>query len=209
MPIKNIKQIMDDLKTEAQPSRNSLHFIGVGSGGCSVIKYFSRKLPNAKFTLINNKQPWWGIKERYTNITPHNFFINGEPVAAFSKEGNELVQPIEIINLLQPDEEYIFLLGLGGCFFVEYFLENVLPTFLNQQKKFTVIGTLPFSFEGKKRLQKSLNMYHKFKHLPNFKFFDLQLLKEKYGNKTLSEMYYQGNKEMYLLFMDAMFPTKT
>lgn len=84
---------MDDLKTGSQPSRNSLHFIGVGTGGCDASKYFSRKLPNAKFTLINNKQPWWGIKERYTNITPHNFFINGEAAAEFSKIGNELVQP--------------------------------------------------------------------------------------------------------------------
>lgn len=198
---------MDDLKTEVKPSRNSLHFIGVGTGGCNASKYFSRKLPNAKFTFINNKQPWWGIKERHTNITPHNFFINGEPTAAFSKVGNDLVQPVYIINLLEPDEEYIFLLGLGGYFFVEYFLENVIPTLIHQQKKFTVIATLPFSFEGKTRLHRSLNMYHQYKHLPNFKFFDLQSLIEKYGNITLAEVYQLGNKEMYLLFIDAMFPS--
>ena len=112
---------MDDLKLQVKHTRNSLHFIGVGTGGYNASTYISRKLPNAKFTLINNKQPWWGIKQRYSNITPHNFFINGEPTAAFSKEGNELVQPIEIINLLQPDEEYIFLLGLGGCSFENIF----------------------------------------------------------------------------------------
>ena len=140
---------MNDLKNEIQPSRNSLHFIGVGTGGSNASKYFSRKLPNAKFTLINNKQPWWGIKERYTNITPRNFFINGQPTAAFSKKGYELVQLEDMINLLQPDEEYIFLLGLGGNFFVEYFLDNVLPILIHQQKKFTVIATQPFGFEGK------------------------------------------------------------
>lgn len=197
---------MDDLKPEVLPSRNSLHFIGVGTGGCSASAYFSRKLPNAKFTLINNKQPWWGIKERYTNITPRNFFINGQSIAAFSKIGNELVQPVEMTNLLKPDKEYIFLLGLGD-YFVEYFLDNVLSTIIHQQKKFTVIATLPFGFEGKIRSQRSLNTCYQYKHLPNFKFFDLQSLIEKYGNITLAEAYLLGDKEIYLLFVDAVFPS--
>ena len=74
-------------------------------------------------------------------------------------------------------------------------MEQLIPWLQEHDKEFTEICSMPFAFEGERRLHASI-IIDKFQMLPNFNYFDLETVREKYGKQSLKAT----NEEFWLLF---------
>lgn len=160
---------------------------------------FFKKGEKGKYTYITN------IKREYYS-SEIDFIFYGSPkmkwneVADISKS---LILPKEIKEIFMDNHKYILLTGLGG-YTGTYLLKELIVLLKEENKDFLALCALPFAFEGFIREQYSEQFKNLFPNLPNLKYFELDTIKEKYGNKSFVEGFEIAADEMYKLFKNEI-----
>ncbi len=174
-----------------KPKSESLHFIGLGTGGSHVLEYFYKQLigTNAKFTNISDTP-----SKRYTEI---NFIRFTEEDNCFQTVSSKLKQ------LFSKEDKYILLAGLGAS--TGTCLTERLSVFLNKNnKKFMTICSVPFNFEGKKRIIKAKELVNKLNTNTFFNYFYLENINNSYDNLTVKEAFKKADEKFYEILQNLI-----
>ena len=164
------------------------HFIGLGGAGCNALEYIYRQ----------------GIKAKYTCISyPERPEL--PPDIRFIKCTRQIKRHLfETGSLFKEDSKYILLAGLGGDTGSNLLVELASILWV-RNKEFILLCSLPFSFEGAQRRVIAGNIKTRFKSMDNFICFDLEEMRQIWGNVTLKVAFEKADKEFYNLFLTRGF----
>ncbi|MEX2513198.1 MAG: hypothetical protein WD398_09850 [Cyclobacteriaceae bacterium] len=181
--------------------RPAMHIIGLGGAGTNILGHFHKKGIQAKYTSITNcERPHFSEDINFIRFLPP--FKKNESgdnrVWSVSDMSQPLNIPQDVKELFDPNDQYFLLAGLGG-YTGTYMVETLTPWLLKQDKKFVVICTLPFAFEGESRNSFASQVVKKFRHLLNFKYFDLEAVMEVHENNALPVAY----EHFYSIFLET------
>jgi cell division GTPase FtsZ len=109
------------------------------------------------------------------------------------------VVPSNVYELFEPNNHFVIIAGLGG-YTGTYMWKHFVKWLTAQQKSFSAIGTLPFSFERKNTQTIVARIQKKMEGKDNCRFIALDTYKENFGNKPLKELFEQVNKDIYSSF---------
>ena len=188
-----------ELKNEKE--KPNLHFIGLGGGGTNILEYFHKKDLRAKYTSITNcRRPHFPSDIQFLQFLPPT--KNSEPGNGNIWMESDMSQPLKLPkilkNIFDADDQYILFAGLGGYTGTKV-VDALIPWLQKKDKDFMVICNLPLAFEGASRNSIASNLVKKYRHLPNFKYFDLEAVMEVHGNNTIPE----AHKHCYSIFLEA------
>lgn len=179
----------------------TLHFIGLGGAGCNILEYFHKRGLKGKYTCISNpERPLLSSSIKFIKFIPpvKSYTEDGEESYGVSDMSQPLVVPKEVKDIISANDMYILLTGLGG--YTGTYMTELFTTLLKEQnKQFLTICSLPFAFEKERKLYAD-KITIKFQGLPNFKYYDLEVMKENYGDKTLKEVFEMIDEQFYRIF---------
>lgn len=165
----------------------TIYLIGIGKIGKTILQKAYESRINAKFVVISRT-----LKEENNNFSFPFKIINIDPLHNIGT--TSFLNEIGSNNLLK--EKYIFLAGLGGRSGSEL-LESLTVYFNSISTEYFSIGICPFKFEGKNRRKKAISYIHNLQTFPNFKYFDNNLIVEKYDGKiNLAKAFEINDKEI-------------
>ncbi|MDP2930294.1 MAG: cell division protein FtsZ, partial [bacterium] len=166
----------DDLKTK----RTKVRVIGIGDGGSNIVLQLSKSLPRVEFAVANTD---WRMQKKFSNqVKILNF---GEKYTHGAGAGSD-VELARQAGLAEKDKIAKFLKGTDLCFLVSCLGggtgSGASPVFarLAQQEGALTFGifTLPFKFEGEKKMEVAREALEKVRPylnavlvLPNEKLF--------------------------------------
>ncbi len=181
------------------------HFIGLGSAGSTIAEYIFNKGIQAKYTIIRESKP--------QNLNSAINFIEYSPKCditqlrdmkfrIFNPKLNQEI-PKSILNVFTKDENFILISGLSGATGTS--LTKELAKWLDtRNKSFLFFGTLPFKFEGKQRISIASDFVKTIQTKSNFHFLNLEMIREKYGNLPMNEVFERANEEMFLKIYNSL-----
>ncbi|MEX0882984.1 MAG: hypothetical protein WDZ72_05865, partial [Cyclobacteriaceae bacterium] len=178
----------------------AVHIIGLGGAGTNILEHFHKKGIKGKYTSITNcERPHFHEEINFIRFLPPTMENKSgeENVWSNSDMSQSLDTPQEIKDLFDPNDQYFLLAGLGG-YTGTNMVETLTTWLLKKDMNFVVICTLPFAFEGSSRNSYASEVVRKFRHLPNFKYFDLEAVMEVHGNNTIPV----ANEHFYSIFME-------
>lgn len=211
------KKIKPKIKSESKtkpkkvlfrPRRIKIKVIGIGGGGSSIVSEIARSISNASFVIVDSdhriiKKAGRKVKviqlgEELTNGLGTGMDVNlGQKIAEKARE--------KITKMLK-DQDLIILVGsLGGGF-----ASGALPVFAELTKELKNISlgifTLPFRFEGEKKMRIAEESLEKIKEnlsgqfiISNEKIFEI-IDKKTPLKKALSSL----NKSLILMLEDLI-----
>jgi len=205
---KKIKPKSKPKKVLFRPRRIKIKVIGIGGGGSSIVSEIARSVSNASFVIVDSdyrvmKKAGKGVKviqlgQELTNGLGTGMDVNlGQKIAEKGKE--------KIIKMLK-DQDLVILIGsLGGGF-----ASGTLPVFAELTKELKSISlgifTLPFRFEGEKKMRIAQESLEKIKEnlsgqfiISNEKIFEI-IDKKTPLKKALSSL----NKSLILMLEDLI-----
>lgn len=186
-------------KTE---STSPTHFIGLGKGGYHIVQHFLKQDPKGKYTCISYYKPQkLDPRIQFVQIPPTGkvIFPFGDPFHYPPEPGTKVQLTNEVLHLVKANDKFVLLAGLGG--FTASNLAKELTLMLHaENKNFQTICSLSFTFEGAKRRQNATKALSAIKHLPQVKYFELDSLKQKYGDLALSNAFDRGSREFWDTF---------
>ncbi|PRY98280.1 hypothetical protein [Marinilabilia salmonicolor] len=186
-------------KTE---STSPTHFIGLGKGGYHIVQHFLKQNPKGKYTCISYYKPQkLDPRIQFVQIPPSGKVIYpfGDPFHFPPQPGAKVQLTNEVLQLVKANDKFVLLAGLGG--FTASNLAKELTLMLHAENKdFQTICSLPFTFEGTKRRQNATKALSAIKHLPQVKYFELDSLKQKYGDLALSNAFDRVSREFWDTF---------
>ena len=165
-----------------------IHFIGLGGAGCNALEHIYRQGIHANYTCIS-------YPER-PELPPDVYFIK---YARLSKW-----HLFEVGNLFKENCRYVLLAGLGGNT-GSYLIEELLPILWVRYKEFLVLCSSPFSFEGAQRRIIAERVKTKFQSMDNFICFDLEEMRQIWGNISLKAAFDKADNEFYNHFLTRDF----
>jgi len=191
-----------------RPRRIKIKVIGIGGGGSSIVSEIARSISNASFAVVDSdhrviKKVGRGVKviqlgEELTNGLGTGMDVNlGQKIAEKGRE--------KITKMLK-DQDLIILVGsLGGGF-----ASGALPVFAELTKELKNISlgifTLPFKFEGEKKMKIAEEALEKIREnlsgqfvVSNEKIFEI-IDKKTPLKKALSSL----NKSLILMLEDLI-----
>jgi len=187
-------------------NKKPIHFIGLGGAGSNMVEYIHNKEFQAKFTMVTTP-----IR---TNLPSEINFIeyvskgiyfgrDGDKVR-FSDFSQLVIVPKKLYNFFSNDYHYILLAGFGG-FTGTVLTRELSVRLINNGKSFSVFCTLPFDFEGENRRAFANSAKQKLQDIPNIQYFDLDIIREKYGNLLMEDAFEKANEEIYLNLTNHQF----
>jgi len=172
--------------------------VGLGGGGCNALEHIHKKGIKAKYTCITNpKRP---------NLPSEIEFIKFD-----SPEKNYLFDELEdvisltpeIKNAFKDDVTYILLAAFGG--YTGTNLTRELSKHLSKSNRmFMTICSMPFQFEGKRRNTLANRTKNILEHSPNFKWFNLDMIREIHGDMVLSKAFAKADEQFYIIYNDSI-----
>lgn len=180
-----------------------IHFIGLGTAGCSALQYIRNKKVAAKYTVITETADL-GASEGIDLIpfTPPRY------VRAKTKDRSiwypdmdkQIIIPNGIKELFGQDNRYVLLAGLGG--YTGTYMAEVLSTMLSDcGMEFYTICSLPFPFEGPERNTFAMTSFNKLRLIDHFRYFDFKVLAEQTGgDMSLSKAFAKGDEQFYEIY---------
>jgi len=195
-------------KTNSSSQKLPRHFIGLGNAGAQIVKHFHAQGITGKFTIVSTDCPREFSSEIdfvQLDVTSKVVrYSDGKKLYLIPDENAELVIPNRVIDLLQKDEQFILLAGLGGSSGSK--LMQVLTLKLHKEDKmFHSICSLPFRFEGVKRRKTAIKALNDIHHFKNVHLFELETLRAKHGNLVLSNAFEKGNEEYMAIYNKLIF----
>lgn len=182
-----------------QTNNKPLHIIGFGGAGSTISIALQKMGIPAKYTCITHP--------KRTDLAPEIDFISFVPpgISRVTKTGRvffspemraPIVVPANVYELFEPNAQYVIIAGLGG--YTGTFMWNHFVKWLAaQQKSFSAIGILPFSFERKGAKSIVARIQKKLEEKENCHFIALDSYTEKFGDKPMTELFEQVNRDVY------------
>jgi cell division protein FtsZ len=107
--------------------------------------------------------------------------------------------PEKLNEILKSDEQYILFAGFGG--YTGTFVTEEIAKILNQNKKeFSIICSIPFRFEGQRRMQYANELKQKIQNNSDFHFLELEQLRTKYGEMSIKDAFEKADEELFMIF---------
>ncbi len=179
----------------------NLHFVGLGGAGTNAVEFIHEKGIKAQYTCISNP-------ERKGLSPDINFIRFVAPGRSLVKDGKEvyrlanmtqkLVIPKEVENVFISNYRFILLAGLGSYTGTYMFRELCFQLNRNNHN-FFAICSIPFKFEGKDRMQFANDVCKELRTMPNVLTYNLEILRNTYGNLTLMEAFERADEMFYLV----------
>lgn len=163
-----------------------VHIIGLGGGGCTAAKYLHEKGFEAKYTCItNHSRP--DLPEKLT-------FIRVREDSDYS------ILPLKI---LKPGYKNVLLVALGGR--TGNMLLLNFATYLEAlELDSSIICSIPFRFEGSKRIARAQRAIGKLKNIMEIRDFDLGDLQLLLGNMKVADAFRAVDDLFYKMVMDEL-----
>ena len=180
-----------------------LHLVGLGGAGCNALELIYNKNINARFTGISElekrSEPLSGIN--YIDFIPPKriHLKTADEDYSISDMSQKLVLPDHIKKLFEENHRYVLLAGLGG-YTGSYMIEELALLLSKWGKDFSIICSLPFSFEDSVRKSIAWRVVHKLHPLNRVKYFDLDTIRDKYGDISLKHAFQKGDEQFFRLF---------
>lgn len=182
---------------------NPLHFIGLGGAGCNALEYIYNKNINAKYTGITEleKRSKLSSAINYVDFIPPKqiCFKTDTGEYSISDMTQKLILPDHIKQLFRENHRYVLLAGLGG-YTGTYMTEELALLLRKWGKDFYIISSLPFSFEDSRRQSFARKVKDKMRWLDKFKYFELETIRETYGDITLKHAFEKGDEQFFRVF---------
>ena len=178
-----------------KPGPLNLHFIGLGGAGCNIIEHIHKKGITARYTCITSpERPKLPADIEFIQFGPA-----GHDYHTYKVEMKDLEITDDIQNLFNSDSMFVLFAGFGGTTGTN--LTRQLSTLLHQNnKKFMVIHTMPFNFEGASRNAFALKTEQAMDGISNVHSFNLEVIRKNYGNVKLNVAFQQADEHCYQLF---------
>lgn len=178
-----------------KPRALNLHFIGLGGAGCNIIEHIHKKGIDARYTCITSP-------ERPKIPADIEFILFGpaeHDYHTYKVEMKDLEISGEVKNLFDSDSMFVLFAGFGGTTGTN--LTRQLSAILQRNnKKFMVIHTMPFNFEGSSRNTLALKTKQAMDGISNVHSFDLEVIRQNYGNVKLHVAFQKADEHCYQLF---------
>lgn len=178
------------------PTTSKIHFVGLGGAGCNVLEHIHKKGIKAKCTCITSPErlhlPIETTFIKFESPNRKNIYDVFEAYFSLSTE---------IENVFKDDSTYILMAGFGGNTGTN--LTRELSKHLSKRnKKFMTICSMPFSFEGSNGIRFAQRTKNILEHSPNFKCFEMDRIREIYGDMSLWKAFSKADEQFYKIFKD-------
>lgn len=184
----------------ATNSTKPLHIVGIGDGGCKMLRYLISKgsITSSDYTAINSDFKGYSFpveRQILINVPANAYTGRNLNLAVLNDISNQL--PVTVTNAFSDkDKHYVLLAGLGG--FTGSYLCKVLPVFLHANKLcYNSIISLPFTHEGLIKRKQAMVIKHSLGYQPNTVFVDYVGIREKQGNFKLKEAFKIADEYVY------------
>lgn len=183
----------------------SFHFIGLGGAGSNLVEFINKNGIKAKYTIITNPERL----DLASNINFIEYIPKGESLKVDNKEirlsdfSQKISIPEKVKDLFIANENFVLLAGFGG--YTGTLMTGELIEMLRKNgKTFFTFCSLPFNFEGQKRKSLANEMKEKLQNFTNFSCFDLESIREKYGDLAVKEAFEKADEEMYKIIENKL-----
>ncbi len=193
---------------------SNIHFVGLGGEGCNSLEYIFSRGIKAHYTCITTPVRQnlskdisfvhYNVDDYLKNeINLSNHINHKYPgIQKYLKddwENDEIKLTNEIKNIFSSKQKYILLAGLGGYTGTKLCL-SLFDYLTRLNKDFHIIGTYPFTFEGKKLNNYATRCAEQLSRSGRFSGLHLEDLRKKYGNVLLREAFQLANEEIYYFY---------
>ena len=179
----------------SKPGPLNLHFIGLGGAGSNIIENIHKKGIKARYTCITSpERPYLHAAIEFIPFGPaeHDYHT-------YQAEMKDLEITDDIQHLFNGDSMFVLFAGFGGTTGTN--LTRQLSAMLQRNnKKFMVIYTMPFKFEGSNRNAFALKTEQAMEGISNVHSFNLEVIRQNYGNVTLNVAFQKADEHCYQLF---------
>lgn len=183
------------------------HFVGLGDAGAILIDYFNKNGLSGKFSCISNVKPDNLSSEiQFFHFTPpgKNKIPDKHGFYGVYDMNAQLIIPESFKKVFESNNKFILIAGLGGYTGTKM-IKNLSALLHNKNKEFYTICTLPFQFEGIKRMKianKALNEIQKYSKCF---YYNLENINQEYnGELMLSQAFNIADDQMYKMFINDM-----
>ncbi len=187
-------------------SFKNFHFIGLGQAGSMILEHTFKKGLHGRYTCVSRPERFsnpmgLNLMEFQPPLDEH--FKNTRYPEAWTDKSVPLIVPGKIMDIFNENEYYILVAGLGGYTGTKFSLR--LSEFLSETgKHFSIIVTLPASFEGNKKnnmANDALNQLDNYNcHVAKYEITDRN------KNIPFPEYYKNVDEEAYIL-LESLFRT--
>ncbi len=179
------------------------HFIGLGGAGSVLAEHFFHRGLPGRYTCIDGS--------RETDLPLEIGFVRFHAPAP-EKElfGHRLYEvsdlkkkpdiPLEIKALVEDDAFCVVLAGFGG-FTGSYLSMHLSGLFQLSKRDHIMLGTMPFSFEGKHTLDIANFATSRISQHSNLLTYKLDDIRGEYGNAGLQVAFRGGDEMVYSMFI--------
>lgn len=179
-----------------------IHFIGLGGAGSNQIEFLYKKGIKGKFTCISNPlRPHLSQEIQFINFIPpgESHYKNGVEVFKTSDMKQAIEIPNVVLNIFKSNDTFVLFSGLGG-YTGTFMTEELTTTLQHNKKSFITISSVPFEFEGQKRRTLAENTINKLKSIENFHYYELDKIRNEYGDLTLKDALEKANEQIYEIY---------
>ena len=179
----------------SKPGPLNLHFIGLGGAGSNIIEHIHKKGIKARYTCITSpERPYLPADIEFIQFGPA-----GHDYHNYKVEMKDIEISDDIQNLFKGDSMFVLFAGFGGTTGTN--LTRQLSAMLQRNnKQFVVIYTMPFNFEGPSRKSFALKAKQSMDGIFNVHSFNLEVIRQNYGNVTLNVAFQKADEHCYQLF---------
>jgi len=172
-----------------------IHFIGLGGAGCNIIENIHKKGIKARYTCITSpERSYLPADIEFIPFGPAEHDYHTYQVKMKNLEISE-----DVKNIFDGNSSFVLFAGFGGTTGTN--LTRQISAMLHQKdKKFMVIYTMPFNFEGPSRKAFTLKAKQAMDGFSNAHSFNLEVIRQTYGNVKLNVAFQKADEHCYRLF---------
>lgn len=176
-----------------------VYFIGLGGTGSILAEYIHNKGIEGKYIIVTEQKKQSLAPEiDFIEFAPKGYYVGREnEKIKISDYTQELIIPEKLKDLFNEEYHFVLLAGFGG-FSGTSLSKELFINLINSNKSFSLFCSLPFDFEGNNRKLYANSVTQILQGFSNFHSFDLNMIRQKYGNLFLDEAFEKANEEIYL-----------
>ncbi len=157
------------------------HYVGIGRGACNILDYVLEENPNVKIIKA------LGINTDYAESAKQKrIIIKGEAIEPTLNE------------ILNNEYPLVIFYCLGGNSNAQETI-SFIKKLKQQERVFKLIIQFPFSFEGKRRIQRAITVADQLAKLTSLKCIHGEQIRKNLKKTTLGEAFKEANLQMYQL----------
>jgi cell division GTPase FtsZ len=166
----------------AENSPKSLHYLGIGNGGCKMIEYLLKKEEAINYTVINSSFKGYNfpINKQVIYDLPNDAY-NGRNINMATLH-SQTGLPQNIHNIFADNSKhYVVFVGLGG-YTGSYLSTTIISHLAAKNTSYNCIISLPFSHEGFIKRKNAEIIKSSLPKSKNIAFVDFDLIRKEHGN---------------------------